>query len=327
MMKQYATIFALSLVLLLSSCSNASTEDKSVVIYSSAEEYRNTHLLARLEEEFPDYDISLQYHPSGNNGAKLQAEGTETEADIVVGLDTGYMEQLGDLFTDLSAYDRSMYVDSIIPDHHNYAIWEIFSGAIVVNPGKLEEKGLDVPENYADLLDPQYKGLISMPNPKSSGTGYMFYKNLVNVWGEEEAIAYFDQLSDNVLQFTTSGSGPVNQLVTGEVAIGLGMTFHAATEMEKGVDLDIYFFEEGSPYSTTGFGMIHGKQERPEVVAVFDFLYNTLIYEDKELFSPEIIFKDQVISLETYPDDIHYGDMTGMLDFAEKERLLALWVH
>ena len=85
---------------------------------------------------------------------------------------------------------------------------------------RLEEKNLAVPTSYADLLKPEYKGLVSMPNPKSSGTGYMFLKSLVNAWGEEEAFAYFDQLAENILQFTSSGSGPVNALVQGEAAIG-----------------------------------------------------------------------------------------------------------
>ena len=55
--------------------------------------------------------------------------------------------------------------------------------------------------------------MISMPNPKSSGTGYMFCKALVNEWGEEKALEYFDKLSENILSYTSSGSGPINALI------------------------------------------------------------------------------------------------------------------
>ena len=58
-----------------------------------------------------------------------------------------------------------------------------------------------------------------MPNPRSSGTGYNFLKSLVNAWGEDEAFAYFDRLAENVYQFTSSGSGPVNALVQGEADV------------------------------------------------------------------------------------------------------------
>ena len=67
----------------------------------------------------------------------------------------------------------------------------------------LKEKNLSKPTSYEDLLKPEYKGLISMPNPKASGTGYMFLKSLVNEWGEEKTFSYFDKLTPNVLQYTS----------------------------------------------------------------------------------------------------------------------------
>ena len=80
-----------------------------------------------------------------------------------------------------------------------------------------------------------------MPNPKASSTGYMFLKAFVNSMGEEEAFAYFDSLYPNMLSFTSSGSGPVNALVQKEAAIGLGMTFQAVNEINKGSNLQILF--------------------------------------------------------------------------------------
>ena len=38
--------------------------DNRVVIYSGAEEYRNEYFLQRLNEEFPDYDITIEYMPT-----------------------------------------------------------------------------------------------------------------------------------------------------------------------------------------------------------------------------------------------------------------------
>ena len=87
-----------------------------------------------------------------------------------------------------------------------------------------------------------------MPNPKSSGTGYMFCKALVNEWGEDKALEYFDKLSENILSYTSSGSGPINALIMKEAAIGLGMTPQAVTKINEGqTELKIKYFEEGSP--------------------------------------------------------------------------------
>ena len=165
-----------------------------------------------------------------------------------------------------------------------------------------------------------------MPNPKSSGTGYMFLKSLVNAWGEEEAFEYFDGLAKNILQFTSSGSGPVNALVQGEVAVGLGMTSQAVTAINDGAELEILYFEEGSPSSLYGYAIIEGKQDRQCVKEVFDFFYTTLVDEDKELFFPEKIYKDKTFVVENYPQDIPYADMSNNTA-EEKLRLLEMWKY
>lgn len=303
-----------------------SGKDNKVVIYSGAEEYRNEYFLKRLREQFPDYDISIEYMPTGNLAAKLAAEGTDTDMDIFYDLDFSYAGLVEKYLADLSEYDQSIYVDDCVVEGAHYLAATRNGGAIIINPDVLKAKGIEKPTCYADLLKPEFKNLISMPSPKSSGTGYMFVKNLVNAWGEKEAFEYFDKLADNILQFTSSGSGPVNALVQGEVAVGLGMTAQAVTAINNGANLEILFFEEGSPYSLYGYAIPEGKQNRKAVKDVFDFFYNTLVMEDKQLYYPEQVFLNQVNTVENYPKDIPYGDMHDNTT-EEKTRLLANWEY
>lgn len=305
---------------------NNTTEDNRVVIYSGAEEYRNEYFSKRLKEQFPDYDISIEYMPTGELAAKLAAEGTDTDIDIIYDLDYSYAGLVEQYLADLSEYDQSIYTDDVKVANNKYLPECRNGGAIIINPDVLAEKGLAEPTCYDDLLKPEYKNLISMPNPKSSGTGYMFLKSLVNTWGEEKAFDYFNKLSDNILQFTTSGSGPVNALVQKEAAIGLGMTAQAVTKINEGANLKIVFFEEGSPFSLYGYAMPEGKQNKKAVKDVFDFFYNTLVEEDKQLFYPEQIYNDKTFVVENYPTDIHYADMSGNTT-EEKTRLLENWEH
>ena len=302
----------------------ASAGGNKVVIYSGAEEYRNEYFLKRLNEEFPDYDITIEYMPTGNLAAKLAAEGTDTDMDIFYDLDFSYAGLVEQYLADVSEYDQSVFVDDCKVESGKYLAATRNGGAIIINPDVLAEKGLAEPTCYEDLIKPEYKGLVSMPDPKSSGTGYMFVKSLVNAWGEDEAFDYFSKLGENILQFTSSGSGPVNALVQGEAAIGLGMTAQAVTAINEGANLKILFFEEGSPYSLYGYAIPDGKQDRPEVKAVFDFFYNTLVREDKELYYPEQVFVDQTNTIENYPTDIQYADMHDNTT-EEKERLLEKW--
>lgn len=317
-------LLALILLLGLTACGKA--PGKRVVVYLSSEEYRVEYFQKRLKEKFPQTEILLEYLPTGTHAAKLEAEGLETECDISLELDYGYLGRLEDLFVDLTAYDSSIYLDDLIPASRKYLPTLRNGGCIAINGQILADKGLPIPQSYEDLVKEDYKGLISMPSPKASGTGYMFLKSLVNAWGEARALAYFDRLTPNILQYTSSGSGPVNALVQGEAAIGLAMTAQTVTEINKGVDLDIVFFEEGSPYSLYGIALIKGREQRPEVVEVFDFFVNELVPEDKALFFPEKIYKDRDFVLENYPVDIPYADMSGDSP-QERVRLLDKWEH
>ena len=341
MKKTLAILLAVFLVLALTACgssnqgsapANTTTpneqdgSDNKVVIYSGAEEFRNEYFLKRIKEEFPSYDVTIEYMPTGNLAAKLAAEGTATDMDIFYDLDFSYAGLVEQYLADVSSYDQSIYVDDCKVANPHYLAECRNGGAIIVNPAVLEAKGLSEPTCYDDLLKPEYKNMVSMPNPKSSGTGYMFVKCLVNTWGEEKAFAYFDKLAENILQFTESGSGPVNALVQGEVAVGLGMTAQAVNAINNGANLKILFFDEGSPYSLYGYAMPEGKQTRKAVVDVFNFFYNTLVKEDKELFYPEQIFLDQVNNIENYPTNIKYGNMQGNTT-EEKTRLLENWAY
>lgn len=321
-----ASMIVLVMVISLLLCGCGSKKE-SVLIYTSVEDYVVEDMNARLKEQFPDYDIIVEYVSTGNHAAKLLAEGKNTECDISYDLEYGYMEQLAQsgVLADLSAYDQSIYPADTISDG-NYLIQCRVGGAIILNTQLLAEKNLPEPASYEDLLKPEYAGLISMANPKSSGTGYMFYKSLVNAWGEEAALSYFDALTPNILQYTSSGSGPVNALLQGEAAIGLGMTSHAVTQINEGAPLKVVFFEEGSPFTLYGQSIIAGKETRQCVKEVFDFLVKTYSYELNEKFFPEQIFNDVTFSVENYPENIVYADMRNNT-IEEKTRLLDLWKY
>lgn len=302
---------------------------ESIVICSSAEQYRNDALQEQLSERFPQYNVIVMYMSTGKSAAKVYAEGTGTEVDILVGLETGYMNKIKENLADISGMSRIPYVEGVTPaDNKNlWVTWERQAGAIIVNRNILDKYGLEAPKTYEDLLKPEYKGLVAMPDPKSSGTGYFFYKNWVNLWGDEGALDYVDKLYGNLKQFTESGSGPIKLLTQGEVAIGLALTFQAVSEINEGQPFEIIYPPEGSPYSLTGTAIIDGHQDKTGVKEVYDYIINNFLVYDKENFSPETIYEGQIVGLANYPEDIPYADMTGIQDDKEKERLLALWKY
>ena len=320
-MTMLAVILALSSIV-FSGCSKKET----VIIYTSAENFQIDYMRVRLKEQFPDYDIRIDYRSSGDQASLMKAAGTNVECHITHNLEYGNAAELAELgiFADLSdIVDFSKYTEDAAPSTY-YAPELRNGGAVILNMDVIAERGLTVPTSYEDLLDPQYKGLISISNPKTSGTGYMFLLSLVNTWGEEKALNYFSALKKNVLAFETSGSGPVNKLITKEVAIGFGMISHAVQQINEGENLKILFFDEGAPYSLYGQAIIAGNETNHVVAEVFNFLVNEITEEKCERFYPEKIFKDKDFTLENFPSEIKYSDMSNNTP-ERKTQLLGKW--
>src|SRR5215510_1103371 len=94
------------------SCRRADTN--TVIIYTSTEDFRTEHMQNLLRERFPNYDIRIQVLSTGNHAARLTAEGTKTEADIILNLETAYMVGLQDIFADLSVFDLSDFLPELV---------------------------------------------------------------------------------------------------------------------------------------------------------------------------------------------------------------------
>lgn len=302
---------------------------ESIVICATTEQFRIDEMQRQLDEKFPQYNVIVMYMSTGKAAAKIYAEGSDTEVDIMVAMESGYLSKLKDTLADVSGTCDLPFTPGLTTaDNDNlWVTWEMFAGSIIVNTNILEKYNLPMPTCYEDLLKPEFKGLVAMPDPKSSGTGYFFYKNWVNMWGEEATMAYVDKLYENIKQFTESGSGPIKLLKQGEVAVGLGMTFQAITERNDGQPFEVVIPETGSPYSLTGAAIIKEHDNKKGVAEVYDFLVNEFLVYDKENFSPDTIYEGQKNLIPNYPENIVYADMTGIQDDKEKERLLALWKY
>ena len=320
-MKKKIIILIMTMILFVTGCS--SNEDR-VVIYTSMEEERNQALKEQIREEFPDKNIVVQYMATGNSAAKIKNEGINVEADIVLDLETAHMVNVKDNFADLSSFDTSIYLDGVNTSN-NYLIWSKYTMTLVIDKDYFDEHNLAVPRTYDDLLKKEYKNLIAMPDPKTSGTGYGFYLNVVNIKGEKEALEYFKKLKDNLREFTTSGSGPTNLLKQGEIAIALGMTAQGVSAINEGYNFEIVELDSGSPYNTTSCGIIKGRETNEDVKEVFNWLINEFGKYDKENFMPDVILKNQENKMKNYPENLSDADMTGIDSTDTKNKLTEKW--
>ena len=321
-MKKIKNLFLIVFCLLM--ITGCGEKKEQVVIYTSMEEERVQKLKEMSKEQFPDLDVIVQYIATGNSAAKIKTEKENIEADIIVDLETAHMVSVQDNFANLKDFDTSIYLDGV-NQADNYLTWIKYTMNLIIDKKYFEEHHLAIPKTYEDLLKKEYKNLIAMPDPKTSGTGYAFFLNVVNIMGEEKAIEYFKKLSDNMREYTTSGSGPTNLLKQGEIAIAMGMTEQGVEAINEGYDFQIVELKTGSPYNTTSFGIIKGRETNENVKKVFNWLMNDFGRFDKENYFPDAIIKDQKSNIPNYPTNLKDANMKGIDSMEVKEHLTEVW--
>ncbi|WP_217582199.1 ABC transporter substrate-binding protein, partial [Lysinibacillus sp. GbtcB16] len=79
-------------------------------------------------------------------------------------------------------------------------------------------KDLPLPQRYEDLLRPELKGKIEIPDPETSGTGYTLLASLAQQRGDSEAIALMQALKKQSAAMTFAGNTSAQHLAEGEMA-------------------------------------------------------------------------------------------------------------
>lgn len=345
MSKKFLSVIALLLctAFVLAGCGSTDNQDSTssttgkdrVVIYTAAEDERIAYIQEELDKQFPDTEIVIQSLGTGQLLSKLQAEGKDSDCDIFYDLEVVNAEIIlnasPDLFVDLSDYDFSIYDPSVTgytDRHHKYAVNGKTAGAFLVNTKMLEEKGLPIPTTYEDMLKPEYAGLISMPSPKSSGTGYSYYNGMVTILGEEAAMKYFEELNPNIKEYTTSGSAPAKAAVRGDVAIAYGLLWQCVNYANENEGLTVVVPEQGLAFDLFTMGMISGHETKGSVKEVFTYLYNELNKPQCAKFNPDKIYADMpAAEIQNYPENYKEITMAGLFDFQYKQDLLDKWKY
>ncbi|WP_287069446.1 extracellular solute-binding protein [Pyrobaculum aerophilum] len=121
---------------------------------------------------------------------------------------------------------------------------------IVYNASALAKMGIQPPRTLDDLLKPEYKGLITYPNPVQSGTGLAVLSWIMSVKGEEGGWTYLKQLKGQIAKigYPSGFTSLRNALKRGEVLIALSWYSHAidpGTPNMKASTYSAFLYREG----------------------------------------------------------------------------------
>lgn len=94
---------------------------------------------------------------------------------------------------------------------------------IQYNPAQMQSLNLPIPKNWADLANPVYKGHIGFQTAASlsASTGIFYY--LFNQMGNSSWTSLMQGIAANQPVITASASATTDNVVTGKVALGIGL--------------------------------------------------------------------------------------------------------
>lgn len=317
-------VFLTALMLLAA----ASAQD--LVVYSSVDE-ENARKLLDAFTAATGYQTQMVFLSSGPALSRIEAESSRPQADVWFGAPSE---------NHIVAKERGLTQAYLAADAAalpaEFKDEEGFWHAIYTNPQAvgvrtdiLESRGAVVPALWQDLLDPQYRGLIQMPSPQSSGTAYNLILTLSGIYGEDGAFEYLKGLNDNIQTYTQSGTAPSGALGVGETAVAIQFSPGFLRLINEGFPVTVVFPEEGVGYEVAAMSILQGATHLEAARALVDWMTSTSGQEalsaNKTYFMP---VRSDVSAGEGVPalDQIKLVAFDPEFAAANRQRLVDRWV-
>jgi len=278
------SLTALAAGLLVATAAQAETE---LTVYTAVEAEDLKRYAETFNQDHPDIKINWVRDSTGVVTAKLLAEKNNPQADVIWGLAaTSLLLLKTEGMLEPYAPKGVEQLDKKFVDDSNPPAWvgmDAWVAAICFNTVEAAKLGLPAPKSWKDLTNPVYAGQVIMPNPNSSGTGFLDVSSWLQLFGEQEGWAYMDGLHQNIARYTHSGSAPCKMAASGEVTVGISFAFRGAKSKAEGAPIDIIVPEEGVGWDMEASAIVAGTSKLEAAQTLLDWsitkkaneMYNT----------------------------------------------------
>jgi iron(III) transport system substrate-binding protein len=198
--------------------------DKEIVIYSATGFDKP---VADAFQKKTGITVKLVQDSTGPLLARLQAENSNPQWDVIWADGASSMQGLdnqGMLLKDYIPANASSYTDlgkKLVPSDNSYhPVSVTAAGAIGYNTQLVKDS--EVPKDWSDLLNPQYKGAFAMNNPSISGPTYTTVLGLMNLQGGiPQGEDFFTKFKANGLTVFDSNGPTLTNLIKGTVKFAI----------------------------------------------------------------------------------------------------------
>jgi len=260
-----------SVIALVAACGVARAG--TVTVYSALESDEIATYLGAAKKALPGLDIRVLRLSSGDLAARLLAESAEPRNDAIWGM--AVTDMLEPRIAMLLAPVHGANIDRIPAAFRaTDGLWFAPTGylaALCVNREALAERHLPMPRSWRDLTSPAYKGQVAMPDPSSSGTGYMLVSSLSDAGRDPEGMDLLRDISRNVGQVTLSGSAPCKLARIGEFPIGISFAFSAMQSIRQGYPVTMVIPEGRKGYELEASALMKGSPHADDAKRFLDW--------------------------------------------------------
>jgi iron(III) transport system substrate-binding protein len=255
---------------------NAAYAQTKLLVYSALEPDQLLEIKTVFEGKYPDISILWHRAPIGNIAAKIIAEKDNPKADVVYGLGLTSITDLNNrnlLYKFIPA--ESTNLEKIFKsDDGSWHGFDAFLSAICFNTVEGKKQNIQKPTSINDLLKPEFKGKITMPNPVSSGTGFMIIAGIIEKLGDSAGWDYIEKLDKNIAHYTPGGSAPCINAATGEFPIGWSVDMRAAKLISEGAPIEFIVPTEGIFWDMEVAAIIAGTKNEVAAKTLINWIYS-----------------------------------------------------
>lgn len=316
--------FLLSFATALGLTFSAQAEPTELTVYTAFEAVDLQRFAEAFNKDHPDIKVNWVRDSTGVMTAKLLAEKNNPVADVVWGIaatsllvlkSEGMLEPYTPKGTDK--------LDPRFVDKDQPTSWiglDAYVAAVCFNTVEAEKLGLKAPKSWKDLTKPEYKGYVVMPNPASSGTGFLDVSSWLQMFGEEEGWKFMDGLHENIANYTHSGSKPCKMAGAGEVPIGVSFEFPASQIKKAGAPIDIIFPEEGSGWESEAVAIMAGTSKIDAAKTLMDWTLTPNAMEALNKSFTVVALPGIAKPVEFIPEDLQSKMIKNDLEWAANNR-------
>ncbi len=302
-----------------------------LTVYTALENEQLAPFKAAAEAAVRDIEIAWVRDSTGVITARLLAERANPRADVVWGLSAFSLLQMEAL--DMLEPYTPRGADALRPNMRSdrspmtWTGMDAFVATVCYNTAIARQRNLPRPTTWTDLLNPALRGQIAMPNPSSSGTGFLTIAGWINSMGEERAWQFMNSLHENIQVYTHSGSAPCNNAARGEYGMGISLDMRAVTLRNQGAPIEIIVPTDGVGFDLEATAIMRGTRNLDAAKRLADFAVSREAMQVYGRFYALLALPGVTASVQGYPAD--FEQRLVNVNFREmgaaRERILAEW--